>query len=210
MWLLKDTFYFWFWTKMEYKELLNYGRKVTIRYKNTRLFQLLSCVQLFCNPMDCSPPGFSVHEISQARILECHFLLQGIFLTQELNPCLQHLLYYQADTLPLSQGKPKRTLKNTQRPRENIKGKINFEGKSHLLTLGFSSNFTEGVVSAPLDGGEFWWVSRARADLQSLSKQETNLWDTTELQLVELRCRYTVQKTVCIERDMGNCQGISD
>ena len=35
MWLLKDTFYFWFWTKMEYKELLNYGRKVTIRYKNT-------------------------------------------------------------------------------------------------------------------------------------------------------------------------------
>ena len=24
----------------------------------------------FSNPMDCSPPGFSVHEISQARILE--------------------------------------------------------------------------------------------------------------------------------------------
>ena len=23
-----------------------------------------------CNPMDCSPPGFSVHEILQARILE--------------------------------------------------------------------------------------------------------------------------------------------
>ena len=23
-----------------------------------------------CNPMDCSPPGSSVHEISQARILE--------------------------------------------------------------------------------------------------------------------------------------------
>ena len=29
----------------------------------------LSCVQL-CNPMDCSPPGYSVHEILQARILE--------------------------------------------------------------------------------------------------------------------------------------------
>ena len=33
-----------------------------------------------------------------------HFLLQGIFLTQELNPCLLH---WQADSLPLSQlGSP--------------------------------------------------------------------------------------------------------
>ena len=30
----------------------------------------LSHVWLFCNPMDCSPPGSSVHLISQARILE--------------------------------------------------------------------------------------------------------------------------------------------
>ena len=32
------------------------------------LVKLLSCVQLFCNPM--GPPGSSVHGISQARILE--------------------------------------------------------------------------------------------------------------------------------------------
>ena len=46
--------------------------------------------------IDCSPPGFSVHGISQARILEvgCHFLFQGIFPTQEWNPCLLH---WQAD-----------------------------------------------------------------------------------------------------------------
>ena len=31
---------------------------------------LLSCVWLFCDPMDCSPSGSSVHGISQARILE--------------------------------------------------------------------------------------------------------------------------------------------
>ena len=31
---------------------------------------LLSCVQLFCHLLDCSPPGSSVHGISQARILE--------------------------------------------------------------------------------------------------------------------------------------------
>ena len=28
-----------------------------------------SCLTL-CDPMDCSPPGSSVHEISQGRILE--------------------------------------------------------------------------------------------------------------------------------------------
>ena len=32
--------------------------------------QLLGRVRLFCDPMDCSPPSSSVHEISQARILE--------------------------------------------------------------------------------------------------------------------------------------------
>ena len=42
---------------------------------------------------DCSLPGFSVHGILQARILECvgiHSLLQGIFLTQGSNPGLLH------------------------------------------------------------------------------------------------------------------------
>ena len=33
--------------------------------------ELLTCVRLFCNSMDCSPPGSSsVHGVSQARILE--------------------------------------------------------------------------------------------------------------------------------------------
>ena len=33
------------------------------------VYQLLSYVRL-CNPMDCSPPGSSVHGILQVRILE--------------------------------------------------------------------------------------------------------------------------------------------
>ena len=37
----------------------------------------LSCVQL-CNPMDCGLPGYSG--------VGCHFLLQGIVLTQGVNP----------------------------------------------------------------------------------------------------------------------------
>ena len=55
---------------------------------------LQSCLT-HCDPMDCSLPGFSVHGILQARILElgCHALLHGIFLTQGLSPCLLHLLH---------------------------------------------------------------------------------------------------------------------
>ena len=56
-----------------------------------------------CNPMDCNPPGSSVHGIFQARILEyCHSLLQEIFLTQGLNSHLLSLLHWQAHFLPLS------------------------------------------------------------------------------------------------------------
>ena len=35
-----------------------------------RMLQLFSCVWLFCDPVDYSPSGSSVDEISQARILE--------------------------------------------------------------------------------------------------------------------------------------------
>ena len=68
--------------------------------------QPLSHVQLFCNPMDCSPTGSSVHGILQARILECgcHFLLQGLFLTQGIFPTQGlnlHLLQQQVGYFPL-------------------------------------------------------------------------------------------------------------
>ena len=65
--------------------------------------QRLCCAKSFqscptlCNPLDSSPPGSSVHEILQARILEWITMpsLQGIFLTQGLNPHLLHLLHWQ-------------------------------------------------------------------------------------------------------------------
>ena len=53
-----------------------------------------SCPTL-CKPMDRSLPGSSVHGIFPGKNtgVGCHFLLQGIFLTQELNeprsPALQ-------------------------------------------------------------------------------------------------------------------------
>ena len=67
-----------------------------------------SCLTL-CNPRDCSPLGSSVHVIFQARNtgVGCHFLLQGIFPTQELKLYLLHLLHWQVDSLPLvPPGKP--------------------------------------------------------------------------------------------------------
>ena len=57
-----------------------------------------------CDPMDCSPPGSSVHGFLQARIQEmgCHPLLQGIFLTWGSKSCLLHLPHWQAGSLPLA------------------------------------------------------------------------------------------------------------
>ena len=45
-----------------------------------------------CDPMDCRPPGSSVHGILQARIVEClaHFLPQGIFPNQGQNMAVLH------------------------------------------------------------------------------------------------------------------------
>lgn len=61
--------------------------------------------------MEYSLPGASVRGNSPDNNpgLCCHFLLQGIILTQELKTCLLlHLLNWEADSLPLERpGKPK-------------------------------------------------------------------------------------------------------
>ena len=58
--------------------------------------QLLCCAQLHSptlwDPMNCSPPGSSVHGDSPGKNtgVGCHALLQGIFPTQESNQSLLH------------------------------------------------------------------------------------------------------------------------
>ena len=59
-----------------------------------------SCPTL-CNPMDCSPPGFSVHRIFQARILEWVATSSSRISSWLRHPTLC-LLHWQADSLPLS------------------------------------------------------------------------------------------------------------
>ena len=67
------------------------------------------CVCVFV----CVSNSLWPHELQCARLLcpwnfpgkntrvDCHFLLQRIFLTQELNPHLLHLLHWKANSLPL-------------------------------------------------------------------------------------------------------------
>ena len=59
-----------------------------IKYEVSEV-KLLIRVRLFCNPMDCSLPGSSIHGISQARVLEwvaISFSISGIQGLQNLIP----------------------------------------------------------------------------------------------------------------------------
>ena len=67
---------------------------VLSRFSHARLFVTLwtGVCRLLCQQ---DSPGKNTE-------LGCHALLQGIFLTQELNPRLFHLLHWQAGSLPLA------------------------------------------------------------------------------------------------------------
>ena len=69
---------------------------------NIVVVQSLSCVQLFCDPMNCSPPGSSVYGISQARVLEWAAIS---FPRGSSNPGIKPKSpALQAYSLPLSRG----------------------------------------------------------------------------------------------------------
>ena len=81
----------------EIKRCLLLGRKAITNLCVCVCEVAQSCPTL-CDPMDCSLPGSSVHGIFQAIVLkkDCHFLLQGIFLTQGSNlglPYCRQMLY---------------------------------------------------------------------------------------------------------------------
>ena len=73
------------------------------------LLSHFSHVQL-CDPIDCSPPGSSVHGDSPGKNtrMGCRVLLQGIVSTQGWNLRLLCLLHWQSGSLPRAPpGKPK-------------------------------------------------------------------------------------------------------
>ena len=70
--------------------------------------KLLQSCLTFCDPMDCSPQALCPWDSPGKNTgVSCHFLLQGIFSTQGLNPHLLCLLYWQVGSIPLvPPGKP--------------------------------------------------------------------------------------------------------
>ena len=84
------------------------------KYSSVRVrINLLQLYPTLYNPMDCGPPGSSVHGDSAGKNsgVGCHALLQGIFPTQGSNPGLLCLLHCQTGSLPLVPlGKPPKTI----------------------------------------------------------------------------------------------------
>ena len=79
---------------------------ISVDWLSHSVVQLLICVQLFCDPMDCSLMGSSVMGFPQQVYFpggDCHFLLQGIFLIQGSSLRLLHCRQspaMQMDSLP--------------------------------------------------------------------------------------------------------------
>ena len=95
-----------------------YVRVATIYWIPTTYCVFCICECLYATLLVVSDSLWS-YGLSSARLLcprdspgkntgvGCHVLLQGIFLTQGSNPCLLHLLHWQAGSLPLAPpGKP--------------------------------------------------------------------------------------------------------
>ena len=65
--------------------------------------QLLSHVQVFATTWTVAHQDPLSMEFSRQEYWsDCHFLLEGIFLTQGLNQHLLHILHWQEDSLPLN------------------------------------------------------------------------------------------------------------
>ena len=93
---------------------LTVGRRFTI-WATREVTDICCCclvAQLcptLCDPMDCSPPGSSLHGILQARILEwvVIFFSRGSLWPRDWTHCLLHALHWWADSLPTEPlGKP--------------------------------------------------------------------------------------------------------
>ena len=64
----------------------------TLRIQSPGMCLVAQLCPTLCHPMDCSPPGSSVHGEPPGKNtgVGCHALLQGLFPTQGSNPGLPH------------------------------------------------------------------------------------------------------------------------
>ena len=108
---------------LNYKYVTQFSR-ASLKFSHTfpnflyesEIISLGVCVCLFtqlcsilCDPIDCSPPGSSVHRIFQARILEwvATSSSRGSSPSRDQKPCLLQPQHWQAESLLLARpGKP--------------------------------------------------------------------------------------------------------
>ena len=79
------------------------------------VYSVTQLCPILCNPVDCSPPGFSVHGIFLARILEwvAIFLLQEIFPIREGQThvcCIGRKIHRESNVINLPLGNWQRIL----------------------------------------------------------------------------------------------------
>ena len=140
------------------------------------------------DPMDCSPPGSSVHGDSPGKNTRvgCHFLLQGIFPTQGSNPGSNiagrfftvfatredHHLPQGACNQPQTAGACCLLQQEWDMFRENVRV-IAAEGNGNPLQCSCLEN--------PRDGGAWWaavyGVARSRTQLKRLSSSSRSTCD---------------------------------
>ena len=105
-----------------------------------------SCPTL-CDPMDCSPPGSSVHGDSLGKTtgMDFHALLHGIFPIQGLNPGFLHYRWI-LDHLS-HQGSPSNVILLPNCRKEKVHKLFNIEIKTDLMIwfLGFKCNSLPSV-----------------------------------------------------------------
>ena len=100
---------------------------------------MLSRVRLFCNLMDCSPPGSSVHGTLQAEILEWVVMPSSRGSSDPgINPCLLHLRHWHY----LHLGSPQKWPTSKESQSEHRGGRCHHEGQNFPET-----NVTQKVHS---------------------------------------------------------------
>ena len=118
---------------------------------------MLSCFRLtLCDPMDCNPPGSSVHGILQARILERVAMPSSRGSSRPRFPALQ------ADSLPSEPpGKPKNTGVGSLSLLQGIflTQELN-RGLLHCRQILYQLSY-QGSPSIMRDGSKVEWVERS-------------------------------------------------
>ena len=82
----------------------NKPEKTNAKWHHLCMCACMHSTDWLCDPVDCSPPGSSVHGILPGKNtgVGCHLFLQGTFPIQGSNPHLLCLLHWQVGSLQLT------------------------------------------------------------------------------------------------------------